>query len=81
MEEQTVCVDLYQKLGDEVARFYTPLDRKTLDKMAEISKRDPEGTWKDRGLDLARKAAEELKAEKSSEPLSTSQPQSKGLEQ
>ena len=75
MEDQTVCVDLYQKLGDEVVRFYTPLDRKTLDKMAEISQRDPEGTWKDRDLDLARQAAEELKAEKPSQPQPENQEQ------
>ena len=91
MEEQTVCVDLYQRLGDEVAKFYTPLDRKTLDKMGEILKRDPEGTWKERDLDLACQAAQELEAEKAqkqpqseeqpSEPLSTSQPKSEGLEQ
>ena len=66
MEEQIVCIDLYQKLGDEVVRFYTEVPKIILDKMGEILKRDPEGTWKDRDLDLARQAGEELEAESKS---------------
>ena len=93
MNEETVVASFYQKLeGEEEPMHMTAhAPVRLLNKMAEILKRDPEGTWTNRDLDLAKKANEELEAEKAqkqpqseeqpSEPLSISQPMSEGLEQ